>query len=277
MHRRKFLKLGIWGGTCALIASYPIFIERYMIQVNTYNIPVANLPDEFQGFRIVHLADLHYGFLVPELLINYVVGKANSLEGDIIVCTGDYVHERNSTNQIDHVWPILSNLKARYGVYSVLGNHDHWSDSRRSLFWLNESGQSIRHIAKPIEKNGKKIWIGGAGDLWEDDIGIDRAFANIPVDDCKIVLAHNPDTIDESFNTRIDFMISGHTHGGQVNIPFYGTPLLPVKNKRYASGIIETKKAKIFISRGIGWAILPIRFNCSPEIAILQLQKKSHC
>jgi len=276
MNRRTFLKLGIWGGIGALISSYPIFIERYIILVNTYKIPVPNLPTEFNKIRIVHLTDLHLGFLVPEFLINYVVEKANSLNGDIIVCTGDYIHERNKTNHINRVWPILSKLQAKLGVYNVLGNHDHWGNFERSLYWLIKSGQNIRHSAKSIERQGKRIWIGGAGDLWEDDLGIDLAFRNVPENECKILLAHNPDTADESFKTRIDLIISGHTHGGQVNIPFYGTPILPVKNKKYSSGLITSENTTIFINKGIGWAVYPVRFNCSPEIAILQLENKSN-
>lgn len=274
MERRKFLKLGLFGGIGILISSYPVFIERYIIRVNTYSIPVPNLPEEFNGFRIVHLTDLHLGFLVPDFLIEYVVNKANSLNGDIIVCTGDYIHEKNSTGHIDRVWPILLKLRAKYGVYNVLGNHDHWGDFERSMYWLNKSGQNTRHRSRPVERMGKRIWIGGAGDLWEDKAGIDIAFRGVPQNECKIVLAHNPDTADEDFNTPVDLMISGHTHGGQVNIPFVGPPVLPVKNKRYSSGYIKSKNTNIFISRGIGWTIYPVRFNCCPEIAVLRLARE---
>lgn len=88
----------------------------------------------------------------------------------------------------------------------------------------------------------------------------------------RIVLAHNPDTADTAYEAPVDFMISGHTHGGQVRIPFFGSPILPVRNKTYSQGVKQTpKKYPIFISRGIGWSILPIRFNCYPEIAVLEL------
>jgi predicted MPP superfamily phosphohydrolase len=274
MNRRKFMKLSLWSGLGTLICSYPIFIERYIILVNTYKISVSNLPIEFNGFRILHLTDLHLGFLVPDSFINYVINKANSLEKDIIVCTGDYIHEKNNVDHIDRVWPMLTKLQAKFGVYNVLGNHDHWGDFERSLYWLKKSGQNVRHSAKSIEINGKRIWIGGAGDLWEDELGIDKAFTNVPENDCKILLAHNPDTADENIETHVDLIISGHTHGGQVNIPFYGTPILPVRNKEYSSGLIRTKTVNMFISKGIGWAVYPIRFNCYPEIAILELQKR---
>lgn len=267
-----FLKWGACVGGAGLAAGYPFFIERYIVLTNTHTIPVPNLPREFEGFRITQITDIHYGFLVPEKIVERVVSKANQCQTDIIVCTGDYIHERNSVVQINTVWPILEKLSAPAGVFSVLGNHDHWGDTDRSIYWLDRTGQNIRHRSVPVKRNGKRIWIGGAGDLWEDENGIDEAFENVPGEECKICLAHNPDTADLNYDTRIDLMISGHTHGGQVDIPFVGPPILPVQNKRYSSGFIRSKKTNLFISKGIGWSIIPVRFNCYPEIAVLELK-----
>ena len=265
--------MSLYGGI-GLLGSYPVFIEGNILQINHYNIPVTNLPNSFSGFKIVHITDIHYGPLVSLDFVKKVIGKANSINGDMIVCTGDYVHERNEIEQIDTVWPIISQLKATYGVYSVLGNHDHWADFNKSEYWLNKSGQNIRHKSVKIGKNGEEIWLGGAGDYYEDSVGIDRAFENVPQEKCKIVLAHNPDTADQNFITTVDLVVSGHTHGGQVKIPFVGTPILPVENKKYSSGYIQTPKTGVFISRGIGWTIIPVRFNCFPEIAVLNLIPK---
>ena len=271
-NRRQFIKRGIYWGIGALMASYPLFIERHRFQVNTYKIPVPNLPPAFNGFTIVHLTDIHYGFLMPLKVVKQLLNKANSIERDIIVCTGDNVHQRNNAGQIDALWPELSKLTAPRGVYSVLGNHDHWADFSRSRHWLNKSGQNLRHKAIAINKGAQKIWLGGCGDYMEDKIGLDLAFGNVPPGDCKIALAHNPDTADTFFKTRVDLMICGHTHGGQVNIPFWGAPILPVHNKSYISGLVTTPKTSIFISKGLGWTILPVRFNCLPEIAVLKLE-----
>lgn len=274
MTRRKFIRSGIFAGIACLAASYPFFIERYLLQINTYNIPVPNLPEEFINFKMVQLADLHYGNLMPKIFIERIINKANSLEGDAIVCTGDYVLNRNyAPRDIETVWSLLKRLKAESGVYSILGNHDHWANSNKSLELLEDSGQNIRHKSVAIEKNGERIWIGGAGDLWEDDIGVDKAFKEVPSKECKILLAHNPDTADCNFDTRVDLMISGHTHGGQVILPFIGAPVLPVKNKNFSSGFIRSQNTNIFISKGIGWAVVPIRFNCRPEIAVLNFKK----
>lgn len=274
--RRHFLKR-LWSvGSLGLVGTYPLFIERYIVLINTYRITVPNLPKAFTGFRIVHLSDIHYGFLVPLKLIRRVVDSANELKPDLIVCTGDYIHERKATRQIDMVWPVLGNLSAGSGVYSVLGNHDHWADEERSDYWLKQTRQDLRHGAVQIKRGRQRLWLAGAGDLWEDHLNLDILLHKIPESECRIVLAHNPDTADTAYASRVDLMICGHTHGGQVNIPFIGTPILPVHNKTYSSGLKKSYRgSKVFISRGIGWTIFPIRINCYPEIAVLELRPEA--
>jgi predicted MPP superfamily phosphohydrolase len=271
LNRRSFLKFALYGGALAIVGSYPVFIERNIVLFNWYKIPTPDLPPAFHGFTIAHLTDVHLGFLVSDSFVAGVVDKINKLNTDAIVCTGDYVHERNTTKEIDRVWPILSNLKAEHGVFSVLGNHDHWADTDRSIYWLERAGQNLRHKCKAIYKGQDRILIGGAGDYWEDKLGIDSVFSCSDENECRMLLSHNPDSIDTQYDTPLSMVLSGHTHGGQVIVPFFGPPVLPVKNKEYTSGLIPTKKTQLFISRGIGWAIYPIRFNCYPEIAILEL------
>jgi uncharacterized protein len=272
--RRTFLKRAASrGALIALAPVYPVFIERYIIQTNYYQLRVPNLPAVFSGLRVVQISDLHYGSLMPLALIEDVIDRVNRIERDIVVCAGDYVHGGfDKTAQIDAVWPVVSRLTAPLGVYSVLGNHDHWANTSRSLEWLRRSGQDLRHKAVPVERGGKRIWLAGAGDLWGDHIGLDHILKGIPETDCRIVLAHNPDTADSQYSARVDLFISGHTHGGQVNIPFLGPPVLPVDNKTYSSGLTSSRNGtSVFISRGIGWAVVPVRFNCFPEIAALEL------
>lgn len=259
----------------ALAGSYPVLIERNIVQVNRYKIPVADLPPPFHGFTLAHLTDLHFGSLVSQHFILSIVNTVNRLETDMIICTGDYVHQRNTTEEIDKVWPLLSHLKAPYGVYSVLGNHDHWADTGRSLYWLDRTGQGIRHRCIPIYKDGKRILIAGAGDYWEDELKIDAVFSCSDEHECRLLLSHNPDSVDTEYTTPLSLVLSGHTHGGQVVIPFYGPPVLPVHNKNYSSGLISSPKTQLFISRGIGWSIYPVRFNCYPEIAVLELVNPS--
>jgi len=251
---------------------YIFFLERFIIRVNHYRIPVQHLPKSFSGFRIVHLSDLHYGWLQPLITIKYAVWRANRLKRDIIVCTGDYVLESKAHVRMDRVWPVLAKLHAPDGVYSVLGNHDHWADTDRSIEWLEKSKQNLRGKAVALERGEKKLWLIGGGDLWEDHIDLDKMLAEVPEAECRIVLAHNPDSADTGFKERIDLMISGHTHGGQFVLPFFGPPSNPVKNKAYTSGLKKSKRGlSVFISKGIGWGTFPVRLLCFPEIAVLEL------
>lgn len=260
------------AGLAGTVGAYSVFVERYAVQTNRYRIPVPNLPPAFEGFRIVHLTDIHHGALMPIEWIRSLVARANRIPRDITVCTGDFVHARNTTQEIDAVWPVVVGLNAPGGVYSVLGNHDHWADTERSLHWLKASGQDLRRRAVRLERGGSSLWLAGAGDLWEDHAPLDQVLSSVPDSGCRIVLAHNPDTADTPFASRVDLMISGHTHGGQVNVPFLGPPILPVENKNYSCGFKRSLRgAGVFISRGIGWAIYPVRFNCFPEIAVLEL------
>ncbi len=271
--RRRFLKLAGYVGAGSLAAGYPLFIERHLVVTSRRRLVVPRLPDAFAGLRIAHLSDLHFGALVPLSAVRDVVRRANALGADLILCTGDYVHERRSAAQIDAVWPELARLSAPLGVYSVLGNHDHWADSARSQDWLTRTGQDLRHRTAPLERDGQRLWLAGAGDLWEDHRDLDDLLRRVPDSECRIVLAHNPDTADTAFSRPVDLMLSGHTHGGQVRLPFLGAPVLPVRNKNYSSGLCTSPRGvRVFISRGIGWACLPVRFNCLPEIALLELQ-----
>lgn len=270
--RRRFIQLAGGAGALGLLAGYPVCIERNLIRTNHYRIPVPRLPPAFAGFRIAHLTDLHYGTLVSADMIRAVVERVMRLAPDAIVCTGDYVHARRTTREIDVVWPLLAALRAPAGVFAVLGNHDHWADRARSFEWLARTGQDLNHRVRPVERGGRRLWFAGAGDLWEDHRHLDGLLEPIPPEDCRIVLAHNPDTADSTFSSRVDLMLCGHTHGGQVVLPWIGAPVLPVRNKRYTSGLIQTPHGfPVFISRGVGWAILPVRFNCRPEIAVLEL------
>lgn len=273
MDRRQFIKKTLWGvAATALVGTYPFCVERYLINVNRYTIPVPNLPPAFDGLRVVHLTDLHYGPLMPLDVLAKVIRKTNELEKDMVVCTGDYVRGGTADRKVEGIWSVMRDLRAPEGVYAVLGNHDHWAGTEQSIRSMELSGHiNLRHRAVPLSRNGETMWLGGAGDLWEDHLSLDQVLENAPDNACRIVLAHNPDTADTDFTTRVDLMLSGHTHGGQVKLPFIGTPFLPVKNKAYSSGLIRSQRTDIFISRGVGWAALPVRFNCLPEIALLTI------
>lgn len=269
--RRKFIKKGLLLVGGAVLFS-PVPLQRYAISVNRYRIHLENLPMEFDGFRILHFTDLHHGELLPISMVKHIIRMANNVKADVIACTGDYVVKSKTTSELIPVWKELSELQAKDGVFAVLGNHDHWADRELCLDLLENSGISLRHRSLSVERNDKKIWFTGAGDLWEDDFGVNSALKDVPDTDVKILLAHNPDTADINFDKHFDLVLSGHTHGGQVKLPFLGYPFIPVNNKIYSQGLIDNGRCKVFISRGIGCSSVPVRFNCYPELALLELK-----
>ena len=272
--RRRFMKTGmVAAGGAILLGTYSVFIERLHFQVNRYRIDLPRLPEAFDGFRILHLTDLHYGPYQGWNYIEKAVEKASGISCDIIALTGDYMHKTHDPRKVRRMWKALNRLKAPGGVFNVLGNHDHWAGHGLAMELLETSGQSLRDKTTSLTRRGERIHLGGAGDFWEDHFEIAPVFRNIPKDEFRILLAHNPDSIDTIQGPPMDLILSGHTHGGQIVLPFFGAPKLPVKNKIYSQGLIPTENGPVFISRGIGTAILPIRFNCPPEIAILELRK----
>lgn len=212
---------------------------------------------------------------MPGFWVEGLIERANAQGADIIVGLGDYVRKRNTPRELQEVWPMLRRLRAPLGVYFVNGNHDHWADQPLSLRLLEESGFSLRHRHKVIQKGGASIVIAGAGDFYEDEVGIEAALRGAKAEMFKIVLTHNPDSIDTPHQSRVDLFLAGHTHGGQVRLPFVDyAPVIPVKNKGYDYGLRQNSKGEaIYISKGVGWAILPLRFNTRPEMPILVLRR----
>lgn len=269
------LVLWILGGLvllALLILLYGIWIERYLVRFPCVTIPVPNLPPAFDGFTIAHVSDVHLGPLVPAAFLRRLFAKVQRLQPDAIVCTGDYLSGTDVPDRVDAVWDLLDQFHAPHGTYAVLGNCDHRADSARSRARLAASGHDIENRAVSITRDGARFWLAGAPDHITDRAPLDPILAPIPSDDCRILIAHNPDTADTPHDRRIDLILAGHTHGGQLVIPFLGAPILPVHNKAYSAGLLTTPdNTPLFISKGIGWGIFPGRLNCLPEIPLLRL------
>jgi predicted MPP superfamily phosphohydrolase len=273
MNRRSFIKFAAASAGGAVIAgTLPMLAEPDSVRVNRYRLSVPRLPDAFEGFTIVHLTDLHYGFYIHLKLLRDIVELVNSIPHHITVCTGDYVSHRVS--EVDAIWPVLYGLRAPEGVFSILGNHDYERCAARSVHWLKRSGQDLNYSIRKLERRGEALWLAGAGDFWWDHRSIDALLDPIPPEACSILLAHNPDSVD-TFNRRsADLVIAGHTHGGQINLPYIGSPVVSVNNKNYTSGLCRSRRGlPVFISRGIGLTRVPLRVNCPPEIAVLELTR----
>jgi predicted MPP superfamily phosphohydrolase len=213
-----------------------------------------------------------------------VVSQTNALQADLIFLTGDYVYD--SPRYIAPAVAALADLKAKIGLVGVLGNHDWWDGGvpmkaafARHGLPLIDNARVILTPGRSIERDASEgLCIAGVGDLWEDVPDYSAALAGLPATMPRLLLAHNPDAAEDARflagKHRVDLMISGHTHGGQVRVPGLGTPILPSHyGQKYASGLVQGPGCPVFISCGIGMSGLPIRFGVPPEIVLMELKR----
>lgn len=255
---------------------YSTLIEPQWLSVDRVDVPLARLPRELDGFTIAQLSDLHHGPYIGDDDIRVAVEAANRLHPDAIVLTGDFV--TREADRIGDCARVLSGLQARCGVWAVLGNHDHWTDAATITRALEaHSIPVLMNEAIPIDRNGRRLWIAGVDDVWEESCDLDRAVRHIAPEDVTVLLAHEPDFADEAARYPIDLQLSGHSHGGQVRLPFYGAPILPHLGRKYPIGLARIEAARVgtmqvYTNRGLGMVSPPVRFNCRPEVTLLTLR-----
>jgi len=238
---------------------------RAGIELTEHRMGLENLPEAFRGFRIVHLTDLHHGLYFPADALSAVVELTNELEPDIIAVTGDFV--TRSRNYIEPVAEMLSGLRARSGVFAVLGNHDFRVGADAIARALDKNGIEVlrnRHVT--LRRKGQKCYLAGVDDLlYRADLS--RAMRGIPHGAPTLLLSHNPAIIGEAAGMGINLVLSGHTHGGQVKLPLIGCVYgRSEKNMRFKIGRDSLGHTQIYVSRGIGTVVLPVRYGCPSEI-----------
>jgi len=225
--RRGFLRRILYGGlgAGAALLGYP-FIEARWVRVSRRRIIVPRLPPEFAGTTAAFLADIHHGPYFGLGFVRSIVEDTNALGADLVALGGDYVHR--DPKFIAPCIAELARLRAPLGVYAVLGNHDHWEGAPRTRAELAKAGiAELRNTGVWLTRRGSRLRLGGVGDLWEDTQDLDSALGGCRDDETVILLSHNPDYVEDIRDRRVGLVLSGHTHGGQVNIPFFGRPLVP--------------------------------------------------
>jgi len=239
------------------------------VQVTHPKIAVRGLPEGISGFRIAVLADVHHSPIVPLSRVRRVVDLANAAEADLIALVGDYVW--NGPRHIGPVFAQLARLRARHGVIAVLGNHDHWDgapETRERMAAAGIADLTNRNVR--IETPRGSFQIAGLDDPWAGAPKVEQALAGIRAATGAVMLCHQPVAAELMIDDRVSLMIAGHTHGGQVVLPFIGPIVVPGPRK-YVSGLVQGPRCPVYISRGIAYAGVPLRINCPAELPIITL------
>jgi predicted MPP superfamily phosphohydrolase len=276
--RRNFL-IGT-GATAAGLALYAGEIARHEIDIVYRPIAITNLPSSFHSYRIVQLSDIHLDEYTEPFFLERIVHQVNALAPDLVLLTGDFITHGSLTfiagnHAIYRCAEILTTLTAPLR-YAILGNHDVSFNGPLVVQTLTERGTPVlvnQHLA--IERSGAHLWLCGVDDPGQSHPDLDLTIPTKP-DGPVLLMAHEPDYADTVVahprGSLVDLMLAGHSHGGQIRLPFLGPLVLPPLGEKYPEGYYRFKQMQLYVNRGIGTVGLPFRLNCPPEITVITLQ-----
>lgn len=244
--------------------------EANSLTIEKVTIYLDRLPRNFDGFRIVHLSDIHHSPFTSLDHIQRAVEVSNSLKPDMFILTGDYVsHE---TEYIAPMAEAMGALVSEFGTYACLGNHDHWTDAELVTYFLEKEGiKVLNNEGFRFQAKDSSFWLCGVDDFTAGKPNLRAALRGSLKNEMKLLLAHNPKTLNRAARAGIDLMLSGHTHGGQIRLRPTNEGLIMPRNRRI-SGLHQRKETQVYITRGIGTVVLPVRYQCPPEISLIQLR-----
>lgn len=272
----------------AILAAAPVALVSYLtafaivlafrpkpsdVQIAYHDVPVPGLPPAFDGYRILHLSDIHAGGVVSLDATADRLRPAASLDSDLIAVTGDFAS--GMAGRIDAVAALLGGLSARDGVVAVLGNHDHWMGEERVIDALSKAGlKLLLNGSLAITRDGEALYLVGVKDAsYTKSDDLSAAIRGVPDDVPVILLSHSPEIMEQLLSARASLILSGHTHGGQVVLPYVGPIHVPSEiPRRFASGLHQLDGRWLFVNRGLGEIFPPVRINCPPEMALLTLR-----
>lgn len=277
------MKLAV-GAAGVAIAGDAALWEPYHPGLTRLDIPIKNLPEAMDGFTIAQLSDFHYDPYFGASQIRAGVELANQFSPDLMVLTGDFVtlpwirsqgKRRRAAEFAVPCAELLSGLKSRHGLYAVLGNHDLGTDERMVTEALEHRAIAVlKNQAVPIEQQGSRLWLAGVQDIMYGRPDLDQTLRSIPHDEPVVLLAHEPDFADEASRYKINLQLSGHSHGGQIRLPFAVSLYLPPLARKYPWGMRRVGDLTLYTNVGIGTIHVPMRWNCPPEVTLITLQSE---
>lgn len=260
-----------------LIFCYARFVEVNLLDVKEYKLKNELVPDNFNGLKLVQFSDLHYGMTINDKNIDKIVRKINSIKPDIVVFTGDLVDQDYSLTKedINILTDALKKIEAKYGKYSVKGNHDYYNKDFDNIMY-DASFMNLKNTYDTVyNDNSNPLLVYGFDDTLygnPSSEGLnDKGIKDIKY---KIVLVHEADYVDDILKEQdVELVLSGHSHGGQVRIPYLKPFFLPDGSKKYYDSYYKVKNTDVYVSNGIGTSIFKMRFGSTPSINFFRLKK----
>ncbi len=272
--RRQLLKGVVAAGLAGVsgTAAYGSLIEPFNYELTETDIFIRELPEGFEGFRVVQLTDLHHSRIVPLREVRRVVELANLTRADMVVLTGDYTTSRRG--YIEPCAEALGELRTPEGVWAVLGNHDHYTDAELTVRALTKNRINVLGNANTVLRRGAdELQLVGVDDWGWGKADWGRALRGVALMRPSVLLSHEPAVLDMPETRGVSLVLSGHTHGGQINLPFVGAPARFIEEFKYLRGRYEREGTQLYVSRGTGMIGIPVRIGARPEIAVLRLRR----
>lgn len=244
----------------------------YRLQIHRIAIQFAELPEAFDGLRVLHLTDFHFSEMMSPRYFDHVIQEARNLKPDLIAMTGDYAGGNHLYRESIAIYEALD---APLGIYAVRGNHDYSSEPAVMAYWMRRAGIVIlKNRAVTLERQGQRIEL----------LGVEHPYKRVRdwgrlVDETvsfRLALSHTPDNIGHLARLNCQLVLSGHTHGGQGRLPVIGPLLVPsIHGRRFHTGFHRVRSSLLYVSAGVGLHTIPLRFRCRPEIALIELRRKA--
>jgi hypothetical protein len=276
--RRQFLQSAAAVGALA-VAGDSLLLEPNLPRIVRRDFSLPRWPERMDGFTIALLSDFHYDPYFSIHPLRSAIGMVNDLRPDMIVLTGDFVSvpmfgdEKKGAFAAEPCARLLRQMTAPHGLWAVMGNHDEGTD--REIVTRALQAENIRVLAnqsEAIERDGTRFWLAGVNDVLSYTADLTQTLLPVPAGEAVILLAHEPDFADEAARFPIDLQLSGHSHGGQIRIPFLPPLYLPIMAKKYVLGTYRVGPLLLYTNAGLGTVGVPLRFDCPPEITLLTLR-----
>jgi len=243
------------------------------VDVNPIDLTLPRLASEFHGYRIVQVSDFHIGTWINRARLEEAIDLVNCQSPDLVAITGDFVMVEPEL-YADDLKKVLAMLRPKDSTVAILGNHDHWTNPRLIRRVLRSAGIiDLTNSFYTLCRGNAQLHIAGVDDYMEGLDRLDLVLERLPTTGSAILLAHEPDYADISGRSgRFDLQLSGHTHGGQVRIPYLRPPVLPGLGRKYPVGLYKVHDMFQYTNRGLGTSSFQMRLNCRPEITVFTLQ-----